>query len=359
MKLGCLPSAPNDLRRRLWLPKYLRKTPSLPATVDYTGIGWAWGELGNDTVNDCAVAAAGHAIQIADWYGRRERSAITTDQVLAAYTAMSGYNPSDPQSDPSSDPGVDMGTVLKYWQSTGIGGERCGPYVAFDWTVQMHWRAAIYLFGFAYIGVLLPNKVLNAVDHHDYIDWTDTSDPPDPGNGHCVIVAGYSDDGLTVVSWGRILRMSWEFAARYCSPYHGAYAVLLPSWATGHEPGALDMTQLTDDLACVQGTQETNGGSAMAVDFLVLLTLTTKGREYAEDAAKSLTTAGQVLLELGGKPETLLMTYGQYDAAVAGECPAQEALTGFVAWINDQGYYSTQTQVGVAPSTFIPYKHHG
>lgn len=97
----------------------------------------------------------------------------------------------------------------------------------------------------------------------------------------------------------------------------------------------------------------------MAVSFQVLLTLTTRGRENGTHAAQSLTTAGQVLLELGGKLGTLAMTYGRYDATVSGECPTQAALTQFVAWINDQGYYSTLTLIGVDPGTFVVPKHVG
>src|SRR5271169_3036843 len=101
MKLGCLPSAPDDLKRRLWLHKYLAKAPSPPAQVDYTSIGEPWGELGNDTLNDCTVAAAGHAIQLTEYYGRHRPSGITASQVVAAYSALTGYDPGGPRSAPA------------------------------------------------------------------------------------------------------------------------------------------------------------------------------------------------------------------------------------------------------------------
>jgi uncharacterized protein with GYD domain len=106
-------------------------------------------------------------------------------------------------------------------------------------------------------------------------------------------------------------------------------------------------------------TTDWNGGSAMAVRFLVLLTLTLQGRNQTSNATASLNAAGKILTELKGRLDTLFMTYGQYDAAVAGECPNPDALTQFLAWISEQGYYTTQTLIGVAPETFKVPKHVG
>jgi uncharacterized protein with GYD domain len=95
----------------------------------------------------------------------------------------------------------------------------------------------------------------------------------------------------------------------------------------------------------------------MATKFIVLLKLTTHGRTHGPEAAKSLETAAEQLREMDGKVNALHMTYGQYDAGIAGECPSDETLTSFIAWINDQKYFSTQTLIGAAPST-IHIMHH-
>ena len=36
-------------------------------------------------------------------------------------------------------------------------------------------------------------------------------DAPGSWGGHAVDVVGYDDAGLTVVSWGALLRASWDF----------------------------------------------------------------------------------------------------------------------------------------------------
>ena len=248
MKFGRLPSAPEKLARRLMLRDYLDRDvlPAIPSSVDYTQIGQAWGMLLNDSIGDCTIAGAGHADMVADYYGEKVAANITDAQILAAYEAITGYNPDDP----SSDQGANLLDVLRYWQRAGIGDQKAGPYVAFDATAMQHWQAVTFLFGFAYIGVWLPKTVTDPLESGQVIDWTDTSDPVTQDAGHCVIVAGYDATGLDVVTWGQVIHMSWAFAAKYVDE---PYAVILPNWGTGKEPVGLNVSQLQADLAVVQG----------------------------------------------------------------------------------------------------------
>jgi hypothetical protein len=247
-KTGRRPSDPAKLARRLWLKDYLIGLPFvLPDAVDHSTVGETLGELGNDTVGDCTIAATGHAIQVADWYGQNTPAAVTTKSILAVYSAITGYNPDDP----NSDQGANLLDVLSYWQKTGIVGEKLKAYVAFDSGKVDHWKATIDLFGGAYIGVWLPKTVVDALDNGQVIDWTTTKDPVTKDAGHCVFAVGYDATGLKVVTWGRVITMSFTFAAKYCDE---AYAPLMPSWASGKEPNNLNVAQLTVDLWLVQGS---------------------------------------------------------------------------------------------------------
>ncbi len=99
----------------------------------------------------------------------------------------------------------------------------------------------------------------------------------------------------------------------------------------------------------------------MAVEFLMLLNLTDDGRVKSTYAAKCLEEARDALGrkdEIGGKCYKALWTYGQYDGAIAGKCPTEEALAGLATWISNQGYFSTQTLIGVEPETIVPTAHH-
>ena len=77
---------------------------------------------------------------------------------------------------------------------------------------------------------------------------------PHPGTwgGHCVSGHGYRSEelagaGVSVVTWGAPLLLSWDFLDAYCDE---AYAVLTEDW--GDEDGApsgLNLEQLRADLA--------------------------------------------------------------------------------------------------------------
>ena len=246
MRFGRTPSDPAKLARRLLLSDYLVGLPVMPPSVDHSAVGEEFGELGNDTVGDCTVAAVGHAIQVADFFGQGKPATVTTKQILAAYSAITGYDPSDP----NSDQGANLLDVLHYWQNSSISGERLNAYVSFDSAKADHWRATIDLFGSAYIGVWLPATVVDALDSGKVIDWTATNGPGLQDAGHCVVAIGYDATVLKVVTWGLVITMSWAFAAKYCDE---AYAPLMPSWASGKEPGGFNLSQLTTDLAIVKG----------------------------------------------------------------------------------------------------------
>jgi hypothetical protein len=251
MMLGCKPSAPNDLQRSLYVANYTAKMPAPPPELDRSEalVGLEWGYLGNDKFNDCAVAAAGHAAQLVNWLSQDHKKldpTTLTNEVVATYKDLAGTTA-------APGPNLDPGTVLKHWQSTPIAGEQCSSYTTIRTELTDHrdWMAAIYLFGFAYLFVRLSDSVCTAVAKNDIRDWVRLDKVPDPtkDNGHCVIAIGYCDKGLKVVSWGTAITWGWDVVTR--SDYE-AYAVLLPTWASGHEPVGLDLAELTADVVNVK-----------------------------------------------------------------------------------------------------------
>src|ERR1700722_5894085 len=101
--------AKRDDPRTLQLSRYLTTAPSPPAQVDWGAKVASWGMLGNDTVGDCAWPGRAHADML--WSSNTQSApiAITTQQVLAAYAAVTGYTPKD--NGPSGNP-TDRGTNL-------------------------------------------------------------------------------------------------------------------------------------------------------------------------------------------------------------------------------------------------------
>ena len=91
---GVKPADPS--RPRLYFRMFAKAGVTPPATVDYSGFGPV-GMLGNDTVGDCVFAADGHIVEQATFFGQGSEYVVSTEQALAAYSQVTGYNPADPE----------------------------------------------------------------------------------------------------------------------------------------------------------------------------------------------------------------------------------------------------------------------
>ncbi len=215
--------------------------PPPKPSYDYSAkVGPDWGMMKNDSTLDCTCAAAGHAVQEWTKIASGNEVTISDDDILAAYSAVTGY--------PANDNGAYEIDVLNYWRNTGIGGHKIQAYVALEPKNIDHVKDSIEIFGNCHIGLALPQTA------QDQTVWTVPSGgatgpgAPDSWGGHAVIVVGYDPRTLTVVTWGKLKQMTWQFWQSYCDE---AYAVLSPDWFTkdSRTPEGLDMTALTADLA--------------------------------------------------------------------------------------------------------------
>lgn len=241
-KLG--KQAPKKDSRTLMLAKYLTAgLPALPTNSDWSQSVSEWGMMMNDSVGDCTCASAGHLIM--GWTADQGNEVVPTDeQIIAAYSAITGYNPSDP----STDNGANELDVLNYWRATGIAGHNIGAFMSIDSSNLDHIKYAVYLFGGAYIGVALPAGVQGADSWGDPPsqdgDWA-----PGSWGGHAVPIVAFDDDAqeFTVITWGKPLKMSYGFFAAYCEE---AYAVLSPDFVNGNQPApnGFDLPTLQSDL---------------------------------------------------------------------------------------------------------------
>jgi hypothetical protein len=196
---------------------------------------------GNDTVGDCTCAAVGHIIEEGQLYNRQPVTP-TTESVLAAYSAITGYTPSDP----NSDTGAACLDVLKYWKATGICGNKIAAYVTLDITNIEEIKDAIYLFGAAYTGIELP---VTAQGEDPWIVTTTTGrGAPGSWGGHCVPLMSYNANWTTAITWGQPLGLSWAWWKEYGVE---AYAVLDSSWIEPGKvaPNGFNLAQLQADLA--------------------------------------------------------------------------------------------------------------
>jgi hypothetical protein len=245
MKLGKRPVRHDQ--RTLHLANYLEAHPPAKPAVDWTKrADKVWGMMQNDQYGDCTCAAAAHAIQTWTANDSGKEITLSDDQVLAAYTAITGFKPGDPATDNGA---VEL-DVLKYWRTTGFDGHKIAAFAALEPHNVEHVKVSIDLFGGCYIGLELPAVA------QDQKVWSVPYYGPRgqgaPGSwgGHAVYCVAYDKLGVVCVTWGQLKRMTWSFWTAYCEE---AYAILAPDWF-GEDfkaPSGFDLSQLQTDLAQV------------------------------------------------------------------------------------------------------------
>ena len=198
--------------------------------------------MANDRLGDCTCAAAGHMIEC--WTANASKEKVPTDaSIIAAYSAITGYDPHTGENDNGA---VEL-DVLNYWRKRGIAGSQISAYAAVKPGNHDHVRQSVFLFGGCYIGLSLP------ISAQTQKIWNVVKGPRGKAGswgGHAVPVVAYDANGLTVVTWGKLMQMTWAFWDAYCDE---AYAILSPDWleAGKTSPSGFDVAALQSDLRTV------------------------------------------------------------------------------------------------------------
>jgi hypothetical protein len=214
-RLGKKPARPGAVRFKLTSYTNTASLPSLPAAFGHDAIigADAWGMLANDSYGDCVFAGAAHETMLL--VGEAGGTVTFTDaNVLADYAAVTGFDPAKPD----TDQGTDMQEAAAYRRKTGIvdaDGDRhkIAAYLALEPGNLNHLFLASYLFGAVGIGLQLPASALQQTEQG--LAWDVVAGTTIDG-GHYVPLVGRQADGLHVVSWGAIQRMTEAFLTQYC-----------------------------------------------------------------------------------------------------------------------------------------------
>ncbi len=251
LKLG-KQKARHDPRTLLLATYTTPALPPPPPSLDLTDkVKGAWGMMDNDQIGDCTCAAAGHLLM--EWTSRAKSRMFTPSdkQVVAAYSAITGYNPATGANDNGA---VEL-DVLNYWRQQGIAGHKITAYVALEPSNQTHVMDAVWIFGGCYIGLALPKSAQPQTENHQ--PWSVPPQGPTgdgaPGSwgGHAVPVVAYDARGVTVITWGATQLMTWGFWNTYCDE---AYAIITPDFLEKKAgqtvtPDGFNLQQLQADLA--------------------------------------------------------------------------------------------------------------
>jgi hypothetical protein len=235
--------------RTLLFARYVTRSalPQAPEALDLADRVGDWPMYGNDKIGDCTCAAAGHMIEA--WTAEAGGQAVTVEEkaVIDAFEVV------------SSGSGAYSIDVLNYWRQTGIEDHRIGAFTkipAFDPPVV---RVASYIFGGVFVGLQLPQSAAAQIEAGQPWDWNGNFDGDNaPGSwggpgrgGHAVDLVAYDAGGVTVVTWGRLQKMTWSFWERYCDE---AYGIVSQDYLTGEKvtPAGFDIETLKADLALVE-----------------------------------------------------------------------------------------------------------
>lgn len=231
--------------RRLMLAAYTSaQLPPPPPSCDRTyGIN-PWGVMANDRLGDCAYAAPGHQVMSWSMATTKKPVIIPDSEIIAAYAAGTGYNPTTG----AGDNGSAMPDVCEQWRTAGIGGNKIAAYGAIDTRSQFAIMQAIYLFGSAYVGITLPQSAMDQTEAG--LAWTTPWFSPIIG-GHAIPIFTYDAKHVWAVTWGETQCITWEFLFRYMDE---AFACLDPLWigTDGNAPDSgLNLAALVADLNLV------------------------------------------------------------------------------------------------------------
>lgn len=253
MKLGKLPARPGAVTFKL--SNYGVALPAAPASdPNYKNISDWQGVMGNDTLGDCVCAEAGHGTIFYNNVAGNH-VAITTADVVALYSAVTGYDPK--QTDPSTgdnptDQGTDMPTAASYRRKTGLKDangkyHKIAAYLDLGVANEDNLKKAIHYFKGAGVGFNFPSSAMDQFNAGK--PWTVVKGATIEG-GHDVFACGYDKDYIYCVSWPTpdhpIQKMSWAFFKKYAD--ESLVYLSTEMLKAGKSPEGFNVTQLEADL---------------------------------------------------------------------------------------------------------------
>lgn len=211
-RLGKSPARPEAVKLKLRDYITPNKLPDPPENFGHESLVADWGMLGNDTVGDCAIAGPFHALQLWNVEGQHPIN-VDTACTLAAYSAITGYNPDAYNSftqDNPTDQGSDVQEVAEYWRTTGLKDasgkvHKIDAYLALEPKNLEQLYHALYLFDGVGIGIECPAEYQAAFAKGQA--WDAITNPHIEG-GHYILGVGKRANLINTVTWGRTQLMT-------------------------------------------------------------------------------------------------------------------------------------------------------
>lgn len=213
LKLGKTAARPEAVKFKLVDFLDLSKLPPLKPRVGHPGmLPSPLGMLGNDRYGDCVFAGAAHETMA--WLGQARQTVRFDDKaVLSDYSAVTGFDPSDP----ASDQGTDMKEAASYRRKVGVldaSGRRhkVDAYLGLTPGNLTELKYAIYLFGAVGIGIEFPAAAMDQFNAGK--QWDVVSGSRIEG-GHYIPGVYADTNGFQIITWGKRIRATNRFLQKY------------------------------------------------------------------------------------------------------------------------------------------------
>lgn len=185
--------------------------------------------FGNDKYGDCVIAGRGHQTLRFEHLEQGGVLPITEADVVKEWRIENG----------NSDEGLYILDSLNLWRKRGwtAAGKnyKIKAFAEVNPGNLSEVKATIYNDIGIMTGFALPDDWDTAFNKGK--PWTNTRQPPNPYNGHCVLIIGYSKNYVTCITWAKRQKMSYPFFQKYCDE---AYGVIDASNARNINEAALD-----------------------------------------------------------------------------------------------------------------------
>lgn len=244
---GKLPPHPEDTHPRVKLTDHLLLLAAelnVPAVINWYARVASFPMLLNDKLGDCTCAGWWHLVQSWTAYAGTEYVPVDAD-ALALYERM-GYNPNAPlvNGENPTDRGAVEQDVLQSLVNASEDGHGVVAFAQVNHTDADEMKAALSIFGGLYVGIACPESMQEQFGAGQPITYVPGS--PVEG-GHCIVIVGWDTEWMYAVTWGAVVKVSWEFWQHYGDE---CWVIVTHDFIekSGDSPTGLDIDQLVAEF---------------------------------------------------------------------------------------------------------------
>lgn len=252
--------------RTLMLAKFLKTDIRVPDKFDFDKdrAAFPMRMWGNDEYGDCVIAGRCNHILRLERLEQRHTIALYDSDAITEYKKLTGcQSPGD-----ENDTGLVVLNAMQEWRNQGMDTDgRSGVRSPRNYSIYAYGelhptdheqiKTAIYALHGVHFGLWLPYAAQKMFRDGiwDYQGQKDEQWQPGSWGGHLVYskAYGYDVDGVEIITWGTLLKMSWAFIDKYCDE---AWAIVdnNDSWRVKQ---TVDVAALSQELASI--TSDING----------------------------------------------------------------------------------------------------